>query len=433
MKYFVFQKLQNNQYRLYDVSTDTIKIIEHAEYLKISVPNFYQIKNGMFDEPTEDHLRKYGKVFEQWRLELLSEKIDIFQEKELYLLVANLFFKYCKIKIKDLEPITFTEYKWYQKLNLASAMYFDETIQDTPMDTYSYDYKSFYPKSMSSPKFLIPNCEGVETKINKLPDPKKLKCGIYNVSISSDNKDFKKVFSFSKSNHYTNTSIKYAFDMQSKFDVKIELNMDCEFNALIYEETISGDKLFGSHFEALNAIKTKYPKNKLVKFLLSSLSGHLARTNYKFITSNEIMNYDVSSKVETDSEYLVIDHTVSFSGSKTIDYFKILNKKRPYRYNIRLYPWLISFTRNKTYSLAQESLEDCIRIQTDSVAFKKPMIFNKAFFGPNVLAPEEKSTGLIKWSNINKYYKKCQLCNEWIVVSKMQLHQITECLKITEN
>lgn len=192
MQYFVFQKLQNNQYRLYDVATDKIKVIGHEDYLKITVPNYYQLKNGIYDDQTEDHLRKYGKLFEQWRLELLSEKIDIFQEKELYLLVAKVFYKYCTIKIKDLAPITYTEYKWYQKLNLASAMYFDETIKDTPVESYSYDFKSFYPKSMSSKNLIIPNCEGVETKLDALPAIKNLKCGIYHVNITSDNKDFKK-------------------------------------------------------------------------------------------------------------------------------------------------------------------------------------------------------------------------------------------------
>lgn len=421
MTYFTFQKLNDNLYRMLDAQSKAITYLNHAEFIKITTPKYYHMKNGTYDDLTEDHLKKYAKLFETWRQELLVEKIDILQERELYLLVTRVFFNFCKFKIRDMPQITLTEYNWFNKLNLSSAMYFDETIKDIPTNSYSYDYKSFYPKTMSSKNFIIPNCEGVETKLDKLPEIKNLKCGIYNVVISSENPDFKKVFSFSKSHHYTDVTIKYAIKNQDKFDVKIELQTDGKFNCLLYDTTISGDKIFGEHFEALNKIKTKYPKNKLAKFLLSSLSGHLARTNYKNILGDDYENYDISSKVETDSEYLVIGHTISLSG---YDYFKILNKKRPYHYNIRLYPWLISFTRNRTYLLAQESLEDCIRIQTDSVAFKKPMTFNQSFFGPNVLAPEEKSTGFIKWSNINTYAKECPTCNEWIRVSKMELHNL---------
>jgi hypothetical protein len=151
--------------------------------------------------------------------------------------------------------------------------------------------------------------------------------------------------------------------------------------------------------EKLFKIKTLYPKNKLIKHLLSSLWGSLTRKNIIRRTYDEILKekLDVSFNEDNFDKRFYIDDIKYDSTGK--EYYELLDNKKPYHYNIRLLPFLTAFCRNKIASFIEtEDESNVIRIQTDNIVFNKPMKFDDPLF-----KSEAKTTGLIKWKNVNNY------------------------------
>ena len=60
--------------------------------------------------------------------------------------------------------------------------------------------------------------------------------------------------------------------------------------------------------------------------------------------------------------------------------------------------FLTAFGRVKIARVAEEDLDSVIRIHTDGIVFNKEMKF---YF--DHLLPEDKTTGLINWINVNNY------------------------------
>jgi hypothetical protein len=414
MEYLINQKLEDNKYLIYSLKQDKQKVINHDEYTNIKIAKYYKL-----DCDIED-IKEYALKFEEWRINLLDEGIDILKSNNLYYLVTDIYFKFCD-KIKSFPKITYKEYKWFSKCNNSSMIYFDESYKDTPIKSYAYDYKNFYGKILSSDSFKIPISKGYESSITELPTIiKDIKYGIYNIKITCDNDDFKKVFLFSKDNCYTHITLKYCLMLKDKYNIKFEIIEG--INCLLYDETVSGKLLFGKHYDELSRIKAKYPENKLVKHLLSSLWGHLTTKNKKNISAEELMDIDYCTDIKDSAEYLLLDHKVFYVNREYNEYFTVLKTNDIYKYNIRLVPFLQSFSRNKIGTLAQESINDVVRVQTDCCIFTKEMVFTKPYLDLNTIVKEEKSSGRIKWRDVNYYSKKCKTCKQWVQVSKMQSH-----------
>jgi len=182
----------------------------------------------------------------------------------------------------DFESVDITEAKWFKRCNNGGLVYFDKTKIGL-QQSYGYDYKSFYPTLLN--KFIkIPKKRGVETTINELPinDKGKIKFGIYKAEVICNDDNFLKLFSFSTTNFYTHYSLETAlkYEKLNMFGVKINL-IQQKNNAYIYneEDLISGCSYFGHWYDSLINLKKKYPKNILVKHLLSSLWGHISEYN----------------------------------------------------------------------------------------------------------------------------------------------------------
>ena len=80
------------------------------------------------------------------------------------------------------------------------------------------------------------------------------------------------------------------------------------------------------------------------------------------------------------------------------DYYKLQCMAEPYRHNIRLKSFLTAYGRVKIAEVAQTNINNCIRIHTDGIVFKKPM--KDKFIG---LIKEDKATGKINWKGVNCY------------------------------
>jgi len=288
------------------------------------------------------------------------------------------------------EPIDRTEAKWIEKTNNGGLTYCDIGTHDS----YGYDFQSFYPSLLSQDKFILPTKSGAEKFITEIP--KILLLGFYRVKITSDHKDALKLFAFSKDNVYNNISLYHAIQLIDEFDFKVDLIIDDQPNAYIYPKGIRASNIFGKWFDTLNKIKMIYPKNKLIKHIMSSLWGNLSRSNNLVKTWDEIQAEGLNIGIDDDCDYKIIDYIQTNDKES----YKLRSMDNPYKYNFRLKSFLTSYGRFKISIVIMEDVDALIRCQTDGVVFNKKMQLNY-----ERLIPEDKTTGLIKWSHVNKYDK----------------------------
>ncbi len=96
---------------------------------------------------------------------------------------------------------------------------------------------------------------------------------------------------------------------------------------------ILGKTLFNDWFKALETIRKQFPKNRLVKHLMSSLWGTLSSYKKIYISEDEIENYDISYIDDNEkSEYKILNHID--------DKYKIVKSSNAYNYG---------FDANKKY------------------------------------------------------------------------------------
>jgi hypothetical protein len=89
-----------------------------------------------------------------------------------------------------------------------------------------------------------------------------------------------------------------------------------------------------------------------------------------------------------------------------------------YRENLaRIKSFLTAFARDyMARTLINDKLhENIVRIQTDGVVLNKPHTFS----GEYIPIPESKTTGKIFWVNVNKFFHKCDTCNNFYKFNKI--------------
>ena len=287
------------------------------------------------------------------------------------------------------------ESKWMEFNYNGGLQYCDpKTIQ-----SYSYDYKSHYPTCLIDRDFYISSKRGSEIIIDKIPDDLYMGYGYFRCKIICTDPNIKKVFSFSPNHIYTDIMIMFANELKNKFDISIDLINDGKPNAYIYEaeDLIQTRNIFIKHNHQLTELRKKHPKNRLFKYSLSSLWGCLCQANKKTRTEAQLKEQNIDYDY-FDAEYIIKDVCYNADGT---EYLQIVNQAQPYLHNLaRIKAYLSAFTRIKTARLALKNLNKVIRIHTDCVTFSEPLKYCE-----NGLCIENKSTGLIKWTNVNEYEK----------------------------
>ena len=384
MKYLVyFKTLEDNHRCLYnDDHFETLEYLpNNNEY------HHYEVFKGY--DATDDGLTKFKSDMIRWNEELKNNDvltIDYFKYFTHYSAVLMTFKRLCKGKYEDHEPIDAIESKWIESTHNGGLTYCNSGIYNS----YGYDFSAFYPSLMGQYKFILPNKKGVEKYLTELPD--KIELGFYRVKITSEHKHATKLFAFSPDHVYNNISLTHAFELQDDFNFTIELIIDDKPNAYIYPPGVRSSSIFGVWVDKLAKIKLKYPKNKLIKHLLSSLWGSLSQTNNIIKTWDEIQEEGLKIGIGSNFDYKIID----YKAEK--DYYKLQCMAEPYRHNIRLKSFLTAYGRVKISEVAQTNLDGCIRIHTDGIVFNKPM--KDKFIG---LIKEDKTTGNINWKGVNCY------------------------------
>ena len=98
-----------------------------------------------------------------------------------------------------------------------------------------------------------------------------------------------------------------------------------------------------------------------------------------------------------DYKYKIID--VCINEADTF-FYTLIEVEKPYKYRVRLKPFITSWGRIQTARVALENLDSVIRIHTDDVVYDKQITTDL----PNFLT-DKKTTGFIRFDNVNNYHK----------------------------
>ena len=365
---------------------------------------------------THDDLIKYKSEFNQFHKEILSVWLSTKTGKKYKLdykkfhnhndaVLYYFFSKNEKSFMDKFEPITEDEFYIFERCYNAGLITLNLDYKNKQVQTYGNDYSRYYTNLLKNMK--IPTKAGVKTTIKYLDN--KLKFGIYRIKITYTNQKFTNIFNFSHEHHYTSTTLNYLMEVKDDYGLNFELlepDENYDYNALIYDESclISGRDIFKDWFKSLETIRKKFPDNKLVKFLMSSVWGSLSAFNKLYLPNTD--DYDITFTDDPEpSEYKIL-------GMTDEGEYKAVKSSNAYKYSIaRLKPFLTAYGRLKIMKLLRDcNLEDnVIRIHTDGIVLNKFVDFSKLDldYYPK---PEAKTTGLMMYKNAiygnHIYYQK---------------------------
>jgi hypothetical protein len=225
--------------------------------------------------------------------------------------------------------------------------------------------------------FYFPTAQGKIITIKKIP--KKFEYGIYNIEIISNDLNFNKVFSFSKDNHYTHFSLNFVLYYNENYKGKIELNI-LSYDVLSYKDCLIRSKtIFNTWYKTLYKLKKEFPKNKLIKKLGSSGWGELSAYNTIIKTDAQIETEKLNIGFDFDDEYYIHKWSVKKDNTEIYHLVDLTKKESLYKHNFRLKSFITDYGRCKMAKIALQNINDVVRIQTDSISYKrniKPIIEN---------------------------------------------------------
>jgi hypothetical protein len=396
MEFIIRYQLKNGKHKVINSET---KLIATEDTVPMGINRFIMLQQSD-SEANDTFLVEYLDRFNGWCDEIQDKvfryeaKFDYRECFSDYGAVVRVFNYYCKKNYKKHQPITPVEYKWFRWCHNGGIQYLREN--NITLECYGYDFISFYALILNS-DLLIPTKPGKEVILTELP--KKLKHGFYRVKITCENDNFRKIFGFSHADTYLNISLEIAIKYRKKFKVEINLIQDGEPNAYLYEDSdmVELKPICEKWYNKLAYLKRKFPKNRLVKHMLSSAPGHLNAKNTVNKTFEEIeeMRAEGITVGMKDTNDFVIHDVKEFDDK---EYYVLLNTKSPYQHNIRLIPFVTARGRNEIGKVAMLDIDSVVRIHTDGIVFDKPMELDNVD-----ILPEQKTTGKIHFKHCNNY------------------------------
>jgi hypothetical protein len=346
--------------------------------------NYYHMFKG-YERKHEDLIRFYND-FKQNIKEINDENKKIVYDKyynhnkavqyifELFETVSM------KIYIEDKQKVSWLESLFLERVKSCGLMTYSEEFMNKPIINFGYDFSSYYPHLLGSSyyNFEFPYKQG---KLSKIMDTKKkLKYGVYDVKITTNDKNLLKIFMLNNENTYTHYEIQFLLRYKKVFKFEMEF-LDKEYNALVYDDTdiIESKKICSNWFINLYNIKSKHPKNKVIKHLLASLHGSLSMYKRITVKGDEVKQYKGQISYfndEAETQYKILDR---FYINNEFQYH-IVNKDEIYNNELaRIKPFLTAFGRIQIAKWVIENnlLDNVIRIHTDGIVFNKEIDLNE--------------------------------------------------------
>ncbi len=373
--YLLYFKQSEGTYRVLNPTTKEIKTMTFKELnVEQTIKSKFQMIKYKDIEATDEGLLEYAKLFKQWNKELSIDEngimnIQFTKSYNDFGAVVRYFNYFCKRNYENHEAPDTMEYNWIEACNNYAIQYLDENYIDKKTECFSYDYKQQYAQCLYS-DYKISSKRGQEVTLTELPKRKELKHGYYKVHVECDNENFKKIFVYSKKMVYNETYLKYFMKLKKRFNIKFELIQDGQPNAYVYEDEdlVILKSITKNWYETLVSIKKKFPKNPLLKSLLSSAWGRISMRNIKFKTYDELVNENISftrwEEDKNDYDYL-IDTIDAYDNGREV--YKLIYVKQPYKYNIRIKSIVNALSKIMTSDAALEDIDNVIRIHTDAM------------------------------------------------------------------
>lgn len=444
MSYNVIFCFSQNEKVKYIEDKDELNTLQEMNRLDLNKPELgLHYFTMMGDDYTldRDGLIQYKNDFNREHKEILNEWITTKSGKKHKLdykkyynhnnAVSQYFLsKVDKSLINSFMSVSEKEFYILEQCYNAGLITINDKYKNVLTDCYGVDFTKYYTHLLLDIK--VPFGRGKIKTIGELSN--NLEFGIYRVKITYTNDDFKNVFNFSKTSHYTSSTLKTLFEIQNEYGLKFELlepDDVFDYNCMTYDNTdlINGKKIFNDWYMSLKNIMKKYPKNKLIKFLMSSLWGNICGFKKVYIPRNKEKEYDMTHMTDNEpSEYKIID--VADNGDnitvKTTD---------PYKYNLaRIKPFLTGFGRLKIFKVLHSNnlVKDVVRIHTDGIVLNKMVDFSKLGLPYNYYpTQEDKTTGQMMFANAVYGYHHCPKCKGFFCYKDFKEHKkIIECVEI---
>ena len=367
-------------------------------------------------------LIKYKKEFNKETNEIFTEKIKTPSGKTYNLDYtkyfnhsdAVLYYFMSKVNkdiLSRIEKPTEDEFYIMERCYNAGLITLNLKYKNKKTQCFGYDYSRYYTHLLLDMNFSTKRGK-IET-LNKL-DYDNVKFGIYRIKITYKKEEFTNIFTFSKFHHYASSTIKYLIQIKDKYGLEFELlpaDEKYDYNALTYdnEYLINGKEIFGDWYKSLENIRKKYPKNSILKHMMSSLWGMICSFKRIYVSEDNIEDYDISHlKRVLKTEYKILDIDKDYIIVKSDD---------AYNHSLaRLKPFMSSLGRLKIMRLLIDSKleENIVRIHTDGIVLNKEVNFkelkkNKYNYYPS---PEDKTTGIMVYENAVFGFHVCQNCHE---------------------
>jgi hypothetical protein len=260
-----------------ELKTQTIK--EKCQEQKI---NYYEAQQDY--EADLEGLKKYKTDFIKYAQEIEKE----INYTKYYNHDSAVYFVFKRFSTRALNNIPFDniiykEFMFLENCFNGALMTFDKKYKGIKTKCYGVDFSAYYPTLLAKSDFKFPTQQGKRKKIKKL-NFDKLEYGIYKVKITCENLEFQKIFAFNKKNLYTHYCLLFAYENKDTYNINIELIINDDYNCIYWNENqlINSSDIFFNWFEYLNKLKQKYPENKLVKKLMSSLWGYIIKFKREF-------------------------------------------------------------------------------------------------------------------------------------------------------
>ena len=396
--FITYYKMECGSFRI--IKSDKPDEFDTYERLPKSIERKFHVFKGY--EASDEGLRLFTDDFIKWCKELADNSVfAIFYTYYFshHISVENVFKKFSKGKYEHIEEVNEMEGEYMERCHNGGLLYCQEGYSGP---CFGYDFNSFYPRILGDKKFQIATKKGTECFINLhqlLKTKTKLQYGMYDINITSTNPEAIKVFSFSKHDTYTHYSIEFAYKHRKEFGFKFQyyISDEDECNACVYEDDdlITSDLIFKRWLSTLTRLRTAFPKNKLLKHLLSSLYGHLCRSKTLMRTYEDILEQKLDVGYNNDSHYKIEEHIISDNN----DYYILKNTKERYHHGLaRMKPFLVAFARNRIADVAMRDISNVVRIHTDNVTYTEEQDMRDIRY----IFPEDKTTGNLQWKKINQ-------------------------------
>jgi hypothetical protein len=423
----------NNEFAYYiehDDITDQLKFIDIRELNK---PEHKFHHFGLFEdyEKTHEGLKRFKKDMIQWTdkeiktvgIKTKTKKYCNLDYCNKYLSHNHAVYLFWKGKtdiqtLNSIEPVSKDEFFISERCVNSGLISINPGYINKPTEMYGYDYSRYYTNLLMRMK--IPIKQGTKNVFQDVAFGK-LQFGIYRVNILTNNCAFTNMFNFSAENHYTSSTLNYLWTKKEKYNLDFELlepDDKYNYNALVYEEKdlVLGKKLFGDWSKELEQLREKFPKNKLVKYLMSTLWGEL--TSFKTVYINNPEEYDITKRSSPkESEYKIMKHMDD-------GYYKSIKTDDAYNHPLaRIKSFLTAFGRLTIMKLIESNNleENFIRVHTDGIVLSKSFDFSKVGldYYPK---PEDKTTGYIKYHNKLFGFHVCKNCDQEFKFRDYQCH-----------